>query len=51
MGKVANVPTPNIDAVIVLGCSLLQEDFYTTGLTLEKLGFGGMNIDQMEANV
>lgn len=47
LGKVANVPTPNIDAVIVLGCSLLQEDFYKTGLTLDKLGFGGMSLEQM----
>ena len=47
LGKVANVPTPNIDAVIVLGCSLLQEDFYTTGLTLDKLGFGGLSVEQL----
>lgn len=39
LGRVAGVPTPNIDAVITLGSSLLQTDFYKTGLTLEKLGF------------
>lgn len=39
LGRVAGVPTPNIDAVIVLGSSLLQRDFRKEGLTLEKLGF------------
>lgn len=39
LGRVAGVPTPNIDAVIVLGSSLLQRDFREEGLTLEKLGF------------
>ena len=47
LGKVAHVPTPYIDAVIVLGCSLLQEDFYQNGLTLDKLGFGGMSLEQI----
>lgn len=38
LGKVLNVPTPNIDAIIVLGGTLLNTDFYKEGLTLEKLG-------------
>lgn len=38
LGKILNVPTPNIDAIIVLGSTLLQKDFYKEGLTVEKLG-------------
>lgn len=51
IGKVVGVKTPNIDAVITLGSSLLKTDFYAEGLTLEKLGFGDMNQEQLEALV
>lgn len=51
MGKLAGVPTPNINAVITLGSSLLEEDFYQTGLTLEKLGFGGCTLQDLVATV
>ena len=44
LGKVAGVPTPNIDAVITLGGSLLQRDFRAEGLTLEKLGLSGKDL-------
>ncbi len=48
LGKVLDVPTPNIDAIITLGSSLLQTDFYKEGLTLEKLGFAGLDKKQLE---
>ncbi|MGL5327741.1 MAG: NAD/NADP octopine/nopaline dehydrogenase family protein [Peptostreptococcaceae bacterium] len=51
MGKALGVSTPNIDAVITLGGSLLQTNFYESGLTLEKLGFGGMNREELIKNV
>ena len=51
LGKVLNVPTPNIDAIITLGSSLLKTDFYEEGLTLKKLGFEGLNKNQLEDNV
>ena len=38
LGKALGVKTPNIDAIIVLASSMLQTDFYSEGLTLEKLG-------------
>lgn len=47
LGKVLNVATPNIDAVIVLASSLLQIDFYKEGLTLDKLGFGGLSKEEL----
>ena len=46
LGKVLNVPTPNIDAIIVLGGTLLNTDFYKEGLTLEKLGINNANSKQ-----
>lgn len=48
MGKALGVPTPNIDAVIVLASSLLDVDFYEEGLTLDKLGFKGLNKTELE---
>ena len=43
LGKILKVPTPNIDAIIVLGSTLLQRDFYAEGLTVEKLGITNVN--------
>ena len=43
IGKALKVPTPNIDAIIVLGGTLLQRDFYKEGLTIEKLGIVNAN--------
>lgn len=51
LAKVAGVATPNIDAVITLGSSLLQTDFRETGLTLKKLGLADLSIDQLIAKV
>lgn len=47
LGKALGVPTPTIDALITIGCELLDEDYWETGLTLEKLGFAGFNRDQL----
>lgn len=38
LGQLAGIATPNIDAVITLGGTILKRDFYKEGLTLEKLG-------------
>ena len=43
LGKILKVPTPNIDAIIVLGGTLLNTDFYKEGLTVEKLGICNAN--------
>lgn len=47
LAKVAGIATPNIDAVIVLGGSILDRNFYKEGLTLEKLGFTGLNLEEL----
>lgn len=51
LGKVAGIPTPNIDAVIVLGGSLLDTDFFKEGLTLEKLGLDQLSVQQLIESV
>lgn len=51
LGKCAGVKTPNIDSVITLGSSLLQRNLEEEGITLEKLGFAGKNLDQLIACV
>ncbi|MEW9078845.1 NAD/NADP octopine/nopaline dehydrogenase family protein [Terrisporobacter glycolicus] len=40
LGKALNVPTPNIDSIIVLGGTLIGRDFYKEGLTLDSIGLG-----------
>src|SRR5699024_11740148 len=37
LGKVTKIPTPNIDSVIQIGNTILDTNFFETGLTLEKL--------------
>lgn len=51
LGRLAGIRTPNIDAVITLGSTLLEKDFYGSGLTLEKLGFSGQTLQQVISNV
>lgn len=46
LGKILKVPTPNIDAIIVLGGTLLNRNFYKEGLTVEKLGICNANSKQ-----
>ena len=52
LGKVVNVPTPNIDSIIILGGTLLQRDFYKEGLTLDSIGLGNLKgKDEILANI
>jgi len=47
LGKALGVPTPVADAIVTLGSTLLQEDFCKTGLTLEKIGFADLTVQQL----
>lgn len=51
LGKAIGVPTPVIDSLITIGETLLDKDYRNTGLTLEKLGFGGFDKEQLLAAV
>ena len=46
-GDLVNIDTPSIDACIQISSVLLDRDFKSEGLTVEKLGFGGMTVKQV----
>ena len=43
LGKALNVPTPASESIVILGGFLLQRDFMSESVTLEELGFGGLD--------
>lgn len=47
LGKIANVETPVMDALVTLCSILLKHDFRTEGRTLESLGLGGLSVDEI----
>lgn len=51
LGKVAGVSTPNIDAVIILGGTLLEQDFNNEGLHLKSLGLDGLTVQELVESV
>jgi opine dehydrogenase len=46
-GHLAGVPTPAIDAMVLLASIATGIDYATEGLTLEKMGLRGMNVAQL----
>jgi opine dehydrogenase len=47
LGKKFGVKTPVIDSMINLASAILERDFYATGYTLDYLGIGHMNKEQL----
>jgi opine dehydrogenase len=47
IGKFLGVLTPVMDALITLASVALGEDFRSTGLTLEKMGLGGIRPEEL----
>lgn len=47
LGHIANVPTPNIDAVITLTSSICRKNFRKEGRCAANLGIDGMNVQQI----
>ncbi|RRJ47118.1 octopine dehydrogenase, partial [Pseudomonas aeruginosa] len=45
LGRVIDVPTPNIDAVIVIASTILERDFFEDGLTVEELGLDKLDLE------
>lgn len=43
LGKLADVKTPGIDAVINMACQLYERDFWREGRSLSRMGFSGMS--------
>jgi opine dehydrogenase len=49
MGRAFGVPTPTMDALIVIGGVLNGRDYRAEGLTLERLGLSGVAPEDLEA--
>jgi len=49
LGRAANVPTPIMDSVANLASVLRNEDYWTTGRTLERVGLDGKTIPEILA--
>ena len=47
LGKKFGVKTPVVDSMINLACVMAEQDFYKTGYTLDYLGMGHMDKDEM----
>ena len=47
LGETAGIATPNIDAVITIGGTILERDFYSEGLTLSKLGLTDLSVQEL----
>ncbi|MDI1746062.1 hypothetical protein QI442_17035, partial [Staphylococcus aureus] len=45
-GGVIDVPTPNIDAVIVIASTILERDFFEEGLTVEEIGLDKLDLEK-----
>jgi opine dehydrogenase len=46
-GDMLGIDTPTIDACIQIASVLLDRNFHAEGMTVEKLGFGRMNVKQV----
>lgn len=48
LGRLANVPTPSIDALIQLSSIAVGRDLMVEGRTLETIGLGGIPLDRLD---
>ena len=48
VGDVPGVPTPLMKSVVYLAGALKGEDYWKVGRTLDKVGFAGMNVEQIK---
>jgi len=47
LGDLLNVPTPTIDALVHLACTLHGSDYWKEGRTVDKVGLAGMTVEQI----
>jgi opine dehydrogenase len=47
LGRLVDVPTPNIDSIILLGSVLHGVDYWAEGRTAESLGLGGKSLKEI----
>ncbi|MCP4114073.1 MAG: hypothetical protein GY737_01485 [Desulfobacteraceae bacterium] len=48
MGRMWDVPTPNIDAVIRIASTMLEVDFFSNGITAKELGIEGLSPEELK---
>ena len=48
MGRMWDVPMPNIDAVIRIASTMLEKDFAREGITVNDLGIDGLSPDELK---
>ena len=46
LGDLIGVPTPTIKGMVAIACAAIATDYWSEGLTIEKLGLAGMTIDE-----
>jgi opine dehydrogenase len=51
IGRMWDVPTPNVDAVIQIASIMTDVDYFTEGLTVDDLGITGMTPEDVKALV
>ena len=51
IGRMWDVPTPNVDAVIRVASTMLGVNFFVDGLSAENLGIDGMSPEDMKAMI
>lgn len=49
IGKMWNIPTPTLDAMVQISSIMLDVDFFSAGLSVEDLGIAGLSPDQVKA--
>ena len=47
LGDLIGVPTPTIKGMVAIACAAIKIDYWSEGLTMEKLGLAGMTIDKI----
>ena len=47
LGKLLGVPTPTLDAIILLESEMTGKDFMKEGITVEKLGLAGKTVEEI----
>jgi len=47
LGRLSNVPTPTIDAIILMGSVIHNTDYWAEGRTIEKMGLTGMTLKEI----
>ena len=51
LGDQIGVPTPTIKGMVSIASAALKKDYWSNGLTMEKMGLDGMTIDEIIENI